>query len=273
MSYEKLGFVSGQTLKAEHLNHMEDGIANISWNDLQDRPFWKEPKKVSVFPDGQPLTVETIDDGTFNIAQNWFFVPPDVTSYVVFDGVEYECEPYYDDMERAYCIGSLDFSKYPFFITNGIIVTQTAGMHTVDHYYKDYDVKTDYCPHLVVYTKQNEDRTPYIDMEDVEKIKDAFWKGVPIILFTNYGSLGVAMHVSDMTDSTIYASGTDIYYGLVLHMAYQFTVRDGAMCDQASSYLGSVEENGDTYPVMYIRNRPYKITVDNNGKLTATEVK
>ena len=28
MSYEKLGFTSGQTLMAEHLNHMEDGIAN-----------------------------------------------------------------------------------------------------------------------------------------------------------------------------------------------------------------------------------------------------
>lgn len=30
MSYEKLGFVSGQKLKAEHLNHMEEGIANAS---------------------------------------------------------------------------------------------------------------------------------------------------------------------------------------------------------------------------------------------------
>lgn len=28
MSYEKLGFVKGQKLKADHLNHMEDGIAN-----------------------------------------------------------------------------------------------------------------------------------------------------------------------------------------------------------------------------------------------------
>ena len=28
MSYEKLGFISNQILKAEHLNHMEDGIAN-----------------------------------------------------------------------------------------------------------------------------------------------------------------------------------------------------------------------------------------------------
>lgn len=48
MSYEKLGFVSGQTLKAEHLNHMEEGIANAggvtSWNDLQDKPFGEEPR-------------------------------------------------------------------------------------------------------------------------------------------------------------------------------------------------------------------------------------
>lgn len=29
MSYEKLGFEKGQVLKAEHLNHIEDGIANI----------------------------------------------------------------------------------------------------------------------------------------------------------------------------------------------------------------------------------------------------
>lgn len=28
MSYNKLGFTSGQKLKAEHLNHMEEGIAN-----------------------------------------------------------------------------------------------------------------------------------------------------------------------------------------------------------------------------------------------------
>lgn len=46
MSYNKLGFTSGQTLKAEHLNHMEEGIANASgvssWNDLTDKPFYDE---------------------------------------------------------------------------------------------------------------------------------------------------------------------------------------------------------------------------------------
>lgn len=39
MSYNKLGFTKGQTLKAEHLNHMEEGIANVSWSDLTDKPF------------------------------------------------------------------------------------------------------------------------------------------------------------------------------------------------------------------------------------------
>lgn len=35
MSYEKLGFVKGQTLKAEHLNHMEEGIANAGGASVQ----------------------------------------------------------------------------------------------------------------------------------------------------------------------------------------------------------------------------------------------
>ena len=30
MSYNKIGFVKGQTLKAEHLNHMEEGIASAT---------------------------------------------------------------------------------------------------------------------------------------------------------------------------------------------------------------------------------------------------
>lgn len=46
MEYIKQNFVDGQTLKADHLNHMEDGIANASggggssWNDLTDKPFY-----------------------------------------------------------------------------------------------------------------------------------------------------------------------------------------------------------------------------------------
>ena len=43
MTYIRQNFTSGQTLKADHLNHMEEGIANAggvtSWNDLEDKPF------------------------------------------------------------------------------------------------------------------------------------------------------------------------------------------------------------------------------------------
>lgn len=56
MSYSKLGFTSGQTLKAEHLNHIEDGIANAggiaSWNDLIDKPFGENAAGATITWDG-----------------------------------------------------------------------------------------------------------------------------------------------------------------------------------------------------------------------------
>lgn len=51
MSYEKLGFTSGQTLKADHLNHIEDGFKNISWNDLTDKPFGESGANIVIEPD------------------------------------------------------------------------------------------------------------------------------------------------------------------------------------------------------------------------------
>lgn len=246
-----------------------------SWNDLTDKPFWVEYVKVPMF-DGKLMTVETADNGTFIMAQGLFGVYLNGTNYVVFDGVEYECEPYYDDMMQTYGIGSLDFSKYPFFIINNLIVTQTAGTHTVVQYVSTPEVKTEYCPHLVVITKENADRTPYLEMEDVEKIVDAFKKGVPIVLKTVCGGLGVTMRVDDATSSFIYASGTvGGSYGIVEHMHYLFNVQDGSLYDSGVSHLGSVREqaDGSTYPIMYIGNVHYKITVNADGTLSATQVR
>lgn len=45
MAYTKQNFKSGQTLTAEHLNKIEQGIVdadNKSWNDLTDKPFYTE---------------------------------------------------------------------------------------------------------------------------------------------------------------------------------------------------------------------------------------
>lgn len=65
MSYNKLGFTSGQTLKAEHLNHMEDGIANAggvtSWNDLTDKPFGSEVTEGVLKWDGDSSGKEVLD--------------------------------------------------------------------------------------------------------------------------------------------------------------------------------------------------------------------
>jgi hypothetical protein len=67
MSYEKLGFVSGQKLKAEHLNHMEEGIANAggvsSWNDLADKPFYSEMVEGTAEFDGDLTGKECVDYG------------------------------------------------------------------------------------------------------------------------------------------------------------------------------------------------------------------
>jgi hypothetical protein len=93
MSYNKLGFVSGQTLKAEHLNHMEDGIANAggvkSWNDLEDKPFYEETK-VATFEFESFESEEVFLDGA-----KVFAVGDTVT--VEVDGVEHSLVAFDDD--------------------------------------------------------------------------------------------------------------------------------------------------------------------------------
>lgn len=77
-SYEKLGFTSGQTLKAEHLNHMEDGIANPCWNDMKNKPFGEETVTVN-----EPLNI-TWDGNTEGLASFDFDSPMYKVSDVVF---------------------------------------------------------------------------------------------------------------------------------------------------------------------------------------------
>lgn len=80
MSYEKQNFVDGQILTAEHLNHMEQGIADASpvktvndtapdengnvklpatsWGDLPDKPFTEEGViEQTALPEGYPYAV------------------------------------------------------------------------------------------------------------------------------------------------------------------------------------------------------------------------
>lgn len=105
MSYEKLGFVSGQTLKAEHLNHMEEGIANacgnggsavvgeVSWDDLKNKPFYKVVDFQSVFEFiGVEAIVDEYSDGAAFYYDENAYLPFNIgDAFIVeLNGVQYE---------------------------------------------------------------------------------------------------------------------------------------------------------------------------------------
>ena len=242
---------------------------------VKNRPFWKEKTKELLFPTiTEPINVTTEDNGSgFFMATGDLDVEPGMTNYVVFDGVEYTCEPYYDEKAGEHAIGSLDFSDYPFFIAKNLIATKTAGNHTVRQYYDVYTIQTDYAPHLVIRTLKTADGMPYLAMEDVEKIKVAFGNGVPIIFNTTVRNLNVTMRVNEVTDIFIYTSGSTFSNSRVIEQAELiFSVSNGSLHKSKTSLLGSIIANGNYYPVMFIGNKYYKITVDDNGAITATEV-
>ena len=260
------------------------GQVQVDWNQndetqpdyVKNRPFWREKKKELMFPDiTGPIEVTTEDNGRgIFFASGRFDVAPDVTNYVVFDGVEYACEPYYSEEAGDICIGSLDFSDYPFFIATNIIATKTAGNHTVLQYYCLYTIQTDYAPQLVVKTLNAKDGTPYLAMEDVEKIKAAFKNGVPIILRTVYSNLSTTMRVNDV-DSFIHASGfgsTPYSNDIIEQIEFEFSVNTGSLYASRVSHSGSIKEDNGYYPLMYIGNKHYKITVGDGGTLIATKM-
>lgn len=61
MAYEKLGLVKGDKFKADHVAHIEDGIANVAFDDLKNKPFYGE-----IYED--TYTFNTMPDVNFNFA-------------------------------------------------------------------------------------------------------------------------------------------------------------------------------------------------------------
>ena len=242
---------------------------------VKNRPFWREKTKELLVPlITEPIEVTTEDNGSgFFSASGDFDVAPGVTNYVVFDGVEYTCEPYYEETAGVLVIGSLDFSAYPFFIAKKIIATKTAGNHTVLQYYAVDTVHADYAPRLVIRTLKTADGTPYLAMDYVEKIKIAYRNGVPIMLNIVYGNYDTVMRVDLVSDSFIHASGFGSKsHGVMEHIECLFNVSNGKLYESNVSHLGSIKESGISFPVMYINNRYYKITVDASGTLTTIEL-
>lgn len=88
MAYEKQGFSSGMLLKADHLNHMEEGIANPVDN-IPDGQVGKEAEVYFVSP--QEITMLS-DSGMMmnmlNVEHN--FILGD-TYTISYNGVDYKC--------------------------------------------------------------------------------------------------------------------------------------------------------------------------------------
>ena len=93
MLYEKLGFQKNQMLKAEHLNHMEEGIANCaspSWNDIVDKPSYLpvvETGLVEILPETQLIA----DGNDFYFMEPIEGIDAGNTYLVTYNGIEYTC--------------------------------------------------------------------------------------------------------------------------------------------------------------------------------------
>ncbi len=146
MAYTPNEWKCGDTVTADKLNHMEQGIAEASGGDCG---FSCTEELILLTNE----TVTTTDHGGTNVAELTYSgqIIAD-TIFVTFDGTEYECEKktiegmdYYGaDLSG----GSPDFSNYPFVISyddSNIIVTETGGTHTVKIETIDYTATTTPC--------------------------------------------------------------------------------------------------------------------------------
>lgn len=90
MAYTKQNFEDGQTLKAEHLNKMEEGIAAPDWDQMVNRPFGITTYSGDILPEAET---------EYHAAQDFAFVAGELVAMPVvgntytvwWDGTAYDC--------------------------------------------------------------------------------------------------------------------------------------------------------------------------------------
>ena len=99
MAYEKIGFSNGQVLKAEDLNHIEEGIANVSiqtdWNQndenaidyIKNKPFNYSIEE-TVLVSSSTHEADQYGSPPISIPEN---LQVGETYLIIFEGVEYRC--------------------------------------------------------------------------------------------------------------------------------------------------------------------------------------
>lgn len=125
MEYTKLGFVSGQKLKADHLNHMEDGIAALaqsaggvsSWNDLTDKPFGVTIAEGLISWDGN------IDNG-YDVYMNNLYVKKIADKFLTEDDLLGATITYIANVDLDYGNPTEDETTFSYTITNDNMMKQ-----------------------------------------------------------------------------------------------------------------------------------------------------
>lgn len=104
MAYTKQNFEDGQTLKAEHLNKMEDELAREkSWDELAHRPFGEAVAEI--IPETEVTGVET--DGMYIAVFDPSAFPTEAEqAKVIFDGVVYTSDYVWNDAYGAFMFGN-----------------------------------------------------------------------------------------------------------------------------------------------------------------------
>lgn len=129
MAYEKQTWQTGETITAQKLNHIEDGITSAQvYSVSEDVRF-----------SGSVTTEKHEGINGANIDCDLFDAPDQIN--VVFDGTEYTCEKVVFSgiiVYGGFGDGGYDFSEYPFAIVvvgeRNIVqlATETAGSHQVE---------------------------------------------------------------------------------------------------------------------------------------------
>lgn len=136
MSYEKQTWVCGETITADKLNHIEEGIENCCGSadlgyECDEEWVTLTEEAVTTAQDGDTV------DGQLSYSET---ITAD-TIKVTFNGTEYICEKTELDNGSAYgasyddSLDSMDWSDYPFSIFSGkgvsFLETETAGTYNI----------------------------------------------------------------------------------------------------------------------------------------------
>lgn len=260
-----------------------DDTGTATWDE---RPYYKTVKKVHINEatgeDVFPITVTTAASGGYNSAQDerLFLVAlfSENPVEIIFDGASYMCEPKLLD-GFAYFGATMNpdwtasFEDYPFVLCGPALSTKEPGSHSLDVFVSSVSVTVNYGPALKVEVQREDDRK-YLLMDDVAKIEKAWKNNITIVLSTSSHNLAMCMLVSEVSPGNYIRASASMEeggYGGVATYTQTFSCSTGELSREGFAVHGTISENANSKPLLYINNKWYKVDLDSSGMLKATQ--